>query len=109
MEEMMTKAGTPTEAVKHVIGMTNGFVQSIPNENLLAWSQRQSYLALANAINGAKALGFDSCPMEGFDPAAYSNTLKLPENIVPTALCPIGYAADEPRPKIRYAKEELFF
>jgi nitroreductase / dihydropteridine reductase len=46
--------------------------------------------------------------MEGFSPEEYSKILKLPKNLVPTALCPIGYAADTPRPKIRLSKEEIF-
>jgi len=34
----------------------------------LAWAQQQAFLALGNAVNGAKALGFDSCPITGFNP-----------------------------------------
>src|SRR3989338_5744684 len=60
-------------------------------------SQRQTFLALGNALNGAKSLGFDSCPMEGFDPKEYTKILGLPGNLVPTALCPIGYASDKPK------------
>ncbi len=91
------------------------------------WAQKQIYIALGNALNGAKSLGFDSCPIEGFEPEKYSEILGLPENLVPTVLCPIGYAADdqlvqrdkwstgrladqsEPRKKVRMAKEEVFF
>ena len=46
--------------------------------------------------------------MEGFDPKEYSKILGLPDNIVPTALCPIGYASDKPSPKLRFSKEEVF-
>jgi nitroreductase / dihydropteridine reductase len=75
----------------------------------LSWAQRMMFLAVSNAINGAKSLGFDSCPMEGFNAAEYSKILNLPENLVPTALVTIGYAADTPRPKFRLPKEEVFF
>ncbi len=75
----------------------------------LCFAQKQIFLALGNALNGAKSLGFDSCPMGGFDKDQYSKILDLPDNIVPTVLCPIGYAADEPRKKIRMPKEEIFF
>jgi hypothetical protein len=47
--------------------------------------------------------------MEGFSSDDYSKILHLPKSIVPTALCPIGNAADTPRPKIRFSKEEIFF
>jgi nitroreductase/dihydropteridine reductase len=73
----------------------------------LAWAQQQVYLALANAVNGAKSLGFDSCPMTGFDPVALSKILGLPAYIVPTALCPVGYAADVPMPKARLSLADL--
>ena len=91
------------------VDMMKGFAQSLSHEQAKSWAQRQVYLALANAINGAKYLGFDSCPMEGFNAEEYSKILHLPSNLVPTALCPIGYAADVARPKIRFTKEDIFF
>jgi nitroreductase / dihydropteridine reductase len=94
------------QASEYYTGLKKGF-QAMTAEQRLAWSQRQVYLALGNALNGAKSLGFDSCPMEGFDPSEYSKILELPKNLVPTVLCPIGYAADAPREKMRFAKEEI--
>ncbi|MDD1666434.1 MAG: nitroreductase family protein, partial [Methanomicrobiales archaeon] len=67
------------------------------------------FLALGNALNGAKSLGLDSCPMGGFDPKEYARILGLPPHLVPTMLCPVGYAADTPEPKIRFPVEEIFF
>src|SRR3989344_2116461 len=104
LEKLMKKAGASTE----YIGIMRGFDKSLSEEQKLAWAQRQTYLALGNALNGAKSLGFDSCPMEGFDPKEYSKILKLPEYIVPTALCTIGYAIDKPKQKLRFSKEEIF-
>ncbi len=65
--------------------------------------------ALGNALNGAKALGLDSCPMGGFDPKEYSRILNIPAHLVPVMLCPVGYAADKPVPKVRFAHEEIVF
>ena len=45
--------------------------------------------------------------MEGFEDEKYTEILKLPKNIIPTALCPIGYAADAPKAKIRFPKEVI--
>jgi len=89
--------------------MMRGFENGLSEDKKLIWAQKQAYIALSNAINGAKALGFDSCPMEGFNAEEYSKLLNLPKNLVPTVICLVGYAADVPRNKIRYAKEELFF
>jgi len=96
------------DAKEYYTGLKAGF-DKMTTEQKLSWAQRQLFLALGNAINGAKSLGFDSCPMEGFSPEEYSKILNLPKNLVPTALCPIGYAADTPRPKMRFKKEEVFF
>ena len=107
-EQMMKEGGAPEESAKTYVGMMRGFEEGLTKEHKIAWAQRQTYIALGNAMNGATALGFDSCPMEGFSPEEYSKILELPEHLIPTVVLPIGIAADEPRPKIRYSKEELF-
>jgi len=104
LEKLMKKVGANTG----YIDIMRGFDKSLSDEQKLSWSQRQTYLALGNALNGAKSLGFDSCPMEGFDPEAYAKILDLPSNLVPTALCPIGYASDKPNQKLRFPIEEVF-
>jgi nitroreductase len=47
--------------------------------------------------------------MGGFDPQEFSRILKIPPPLVPTMLCPIGYAADKPMKKVRFAKEDIVF
>lgn len=108
LEKLMIKAGAKPEDIKPYIEMMRNFEKSLSDEQKLAWAQRQMFLALGNAVNGAKALGFDSCPMEGFNPEEYIKILRLPNNLAPTALCPIGYATDKPKPKIRFPVEEVF-
>jgi len=106
---LLKKNGAPEEVQKMVLGMAENFTKPMSAEQKLAWSQAQTYLALGNALNGAKALGFDSCPMGGFDPGEFSRILEIPPPLVPTMLCPIGYAADKPMPKVRFAKEDIVF
>ncbi len=108
LEKLMIGSGAKPSEIKQFIDMMKNFEKGLDSNQKLAWAQRQTYLALGNALNGAKSLGFDSCPMEGFDPKEYSNILNLPDNIVPTALCPIGYAKDKPNPKLRFPKEKVF-
>lgn len=109
LETQMNKSGAPQESTNAYIKMMTDFANSLSESDKLSWAQRQAYLALENALLGAKALGFDSCPMEGFSPTDAAKILNLPKNLVPTVLCPIGYAADKPRPKARFLKEEIFF
>jgi len=107
--KIMNESGLADEKIKN---STSYMLKSMENKDdmqRLHWAQRQVYLAVANAINGAKSLGFDSCPMEGFQPEEYSKILELPINLVPTTLVTIGYAADEPNKKLRFSKEDMFF
>jgi nitroreductase / dihydropteridine reductase len=111
LEKKMKKSKIEEQKVDGFIKMIQGFVarKKARGDDVLPWAQRQIYIALANALNGAKSLGFDSCPMEGFDPKGYSQVLGLPENLIPTVIVPIGYAADEPREKVRFEKEDIIF
>jgi len=103
----MTAGGVPTERIEGMMGMAKGRIAAMETADRLAWAKCQVYLMLANAVNAAKALGFDSCPMTGFDPDQYATILDLPENLVATALCPVGYGADTPVPKSRLDKDDL--
>jgi nitroreductase len=94
---------------KQYIQIMRGFAEGLTGEARLTWAQKQCYIALGNALNGAKSLGFDSCPMEGFNPAEYKKILNLPENLHATVVCPVGYAADKQNPKQRFSKEDVFF
>jgi nitroreductase / dihydropteridine reductase len=107
LDRALTDAGVPQEMRTMVLGIARNMAASMTPDETLGWARAQTYLALGNAVNGAKAVGLDSCPMTGFDPAAYSRVLGLPSHIVPVAVCPVGYAADQPMPKMRFPMEEL--
>jgi nitroreductase/dihydropteridine reductase len=109
LEQLLKQAKMPEEVAKMVKEMAVDFFLKIPPEQQVAWAQHHVFLALGNALNGAKSLGLDSCPMGGFDPKEYARILRLPPNLVPTMLCPVGYAADQPMPKLRFPVEEIFF
>lgn len=107
LEALLKENGVPEETRSTIVEMASRSAGAMTPEQRLAWSQAQTYLALANALHGAKSLGFDSCPMTGFDPAAFSRILAIPAPLAPVILCPIGYAADSPGPKIRLPVEEI--
>ena len=107
LDALLTRNGIPEETRAMITGMAANFAGPMSPEEKLAWSQAQTYLALGNALNGAKALGFDSCPMGGFDHQEFARILTIPPPLVPVMLCPIGYAADRPMPKARFAKEDI--
>ena len=110
LEADLIKKGAKKEDIKGYVDLMKGFAAKLTPEQMLAWSQRQVYLALENGLLGAKSLGFDSCPMEGFDPAGAAKILKLSDRYVPTAIMSTGFANDPtPRPKVRFDSKDVFF
>ena len=107
--EKLTGSGLPAAAVSQFETMMNGYIGAMSPEHRLAFAREQVHIALGNAVNGAKSLGLDSCPMGGFDPVAYAEALFLPEEYIPVVLCAVGYAADKPATKWRFPREEIFF
>lgn len=90
--------------------MLNGTISlcSTP-EQALAWTARQAYIALGFGLAACAELGLDSCPMEGFNPAAVAEALQLPAHIRPLAFLAIGYRAEGPAwPKFRVPESDLF-
>jgi nitroreductase len=107
--EGLAGSGLPEESVSQYAAMIKGYVGSMSPEQRLAFAREQIHIALGNAVNGAKSLGLDSCPMGGFDPVAYADVLFLPDEYIPVVLCAVGYAADKPHTKWRLPREEVFF
>jgi len=81
-----------------------------------AWrrsSDGQSYamvdaaIAMDHLILAAAEQGLGTCWIGAFDPDAAREVLGLPEGIMPVALTPLGYPADQARPKLRKPATEL--
>lgn len=104
---------TPVDALQGFANVVKGFLAQPPDAfNVNEWSKRQVYIALGQFMTCAAALGIDTCPMEGFNPAKYDEVLKLPEQgYESVVLCPAGYRAEDDRaadrPKVRYITEEV--
>ena len=58
-------------------------------------------IAMDHLILAAAELGLGTCWVAAFDIEAAKKFLKLDENLEPVAFTPLGYAADEARPKKR--------
>jgi nitroreductase len=107
-DKSMRDGGVPDEIRRHVIELASAHKEK-SLEARLAYARNQVFISLGNALNGAKALGLDACPMTNFQPQEYSRILNIPAHIVPTVLVAVGYAADKPMPKRRLAKEDIVF
>ncbi|MDH7486549.1 MAG: nitroreductase family protein [Anaerolineae bacterium] len=64
-------------------------------------------IVMDHLILAATELGLGTCWIGAFDPHAAREVLGLPEGVEPIAFTPLGYPADEPRPKKRKPLAEL--
>jgi nitroreductase/dihydropteridine reductase len=105
----MENAGVPDAIKTHVRELCEKMVLSLTLEQRKEWATHQVYLALGNAVNGAKALGFDSCPVTHFKPDEFARILDIPAHLYPVVICPLGYAAHQANPKLRFPVDEIVF
>jgi len=71
------------------------------------YSEIDVTIAMDHLILAATDLGLGTCWIAAFDPAAAREVLGLPNGVEPIAFTPLGYPADEPKPKKRKALSEL--
>ena len=62
-------------------------------------AQRSIGMAMQTLMLSAKAMGYDSCPMIGFDIEKVAELIKLPEDHVMGAMVAIGKGTKDPWPK----------
>ncbi len=62
-------------------------------------AMRSCGIAAQTLMIAAKSLGYDSCPMVGFDPEEVANIIHLPENHVIGLMVAIGKAVQPARPR----------
>ncbi|MEO0068345.1 MAG: nitroreductase family protein [candidate division WOR-3 bacterium] len=64
-------------------------------------------IALEHIILAATAEGLGTCWIGAFIEAEVKRVLQIPEGVKPVALTPLGYPAQEPKPRPRKALEEI--
>lgn len=80
-----------------------------------AWSRRDGMnyhvvdvtIAMDHLILAAADAGLGTCWIGAFNPDAAREVLGLPDDVEPIAFTPLGYPADEPKPKKRKELSEL--
>jgi nitroreductase/dihydropteridine reductase len=90
-----------------------GALNSRTDEQNIAWSHKQAYLALGVLLSAAAELSVDAGPMEGFDAGKFDEILGLKEKgLTASVIAAVGFRADDDRYsqmiKVRRPKEELF-
>lgn len=90
-----------------------GKIEEKSAEEVINWTAKQTYIALANAMSACAELNIDSTPMEGFDAAAYNQILGLTEKGLNAAVVlAIGYRSSEDASqhakKVRKSVDSIF-
>lgn len=72
------------------------------DENIYAWTARQTYIAAGNMMTAAAIKGVDSCPIEGFEKENLEKILKLDTTKYQVAMVlPFGYRINEQSSQLR--------
>lgn len=94
-------------------GFKGMMMRSITSSPILdQWMTHQVYIALGQFLASAAMLGIDTCPMEGFLPEKYDETLGLPKlGYNSVVLATAGYRSPEDKnallPKVRFKTEDV--
>jgi len=72
------------------------------DENIYAWTAKQTAIASANMMMAAAVKGIDSCPIEGFDKKAVEEILELDTTQFQLSMfLPFGYRINEQSSQLR--------
>ena len=78
------------------------------DENIYAWTAKQSYIALGNMMTAAAIKGIDSCPIEGFEKENLEKILELDTSKFQVAcVLPFGYRINEQSTQLREPLENI--
>ncbi|MCE7996884.1 MAG: NAD(P)H-dependent oxidoreductase [Roseivirga sp.] len=104
---MALKARSEEKNIDDFKGYADFIKQDFSNrteEEKSIYTAKQTYLALSSLLNACAELKVDACPMEGFEPEKYNETLGLSERGLNAAvITTIGYRSAEDRSQ--YAKK----
>lgn len=114
IEDIAKTRNLPIEGLK---GFKDMMVANIVNggqkQDLSAWAQRQSYIAMGELVLAAALLGIDTCCLEGLSPTDYDRILGLENSQYATiAAVAVGYRAADDKyqdlKKVRFSEEDVF-
>ncbi|MEJ2500215.1 MAG: NAD(P)H-dependent oxidoreductase [Campylobacterales bacterium] len=109
VKAMFARRGLPEEAYGRYLEVYKNHMtpQFHSREAVEAWTHKQCYLAAANMMTGAAALGIDSCPIEGFEKANVEAALDLGPSRSVALIIAFGYRRNEPSAHFRLRPEEI--
>ncbi|WP_246073132.1 nitroreductase family protein [Paenibacillus dokdonensis] len=108
--EMAVDAGyMPEETAKSFMERYQGMFVSMPPETVLRKVLIDSGLVSMQLMLVARAKGYDTLPMGGFDQVTFVEAFDIPERYSPVMLIAIGKAAKPGHPTVRLPIEDVAF
>ena len=98
--EAVIRMGLETEAITEAYGdimrkrVPAMFEERFCFDQVEAWTNRHTMLAVAHLMIAAKSFGVDSCPMEGFSKTQVREAFQIPETVDICCLLCLGYGTD---------------
>lgn len=100
----------PEEMLEMYMGLYATHLKDVlsSDENIYAWTSKQSYIAVGNMMTAAATLGIDSCPIEGFLKEEVEKILELDTSKHQVAMVlPFGYRINPQSQQMRLAFDEV--
>jgi len=109
-EKRFSRREMPQESLDFYLDLYGSHLEKTlsSDENIYAWTSKQSYIAAGNMMSGAAFIGIDSCPIEGFDKTKVEEILKLDTTKYQLSLVlPFGYRINEQSSQLRLDFDEV--
>ena len=103
-KKRFARRNMPEEKLDFYLGLYASHLEKTlsSDENIYAWSARQTYIAAANMMTSAAFIGIDSCPIEGFEKEKVEDILQLDTSKHQLAMIlPFGYRINEQSEQLR--------
>ena len=109
-KQRFSRSEMPQENLDFYMELYAGHLQKVlsSDENIYAWTAKQTAIAAANMMTAAAYIGVDSCPIEGFDKAQVEAILGLDTSKYQLSIVlPLGYRIDEQSTQLRLPFDEV--
>lgn len=99
----------PAETAKSFVERYQGMFASMPKETIRRSVSIDGGLVSMQLMLVARAKGYDTVPMGGYDQAKFAEAFDIPEKYAPVMLIAIGKAAKPGHPTVRLPIEDVAF
>lgn len=110
VEKRFLRREMPQESLDMYMGLYASHLAEVlsSDENIYAWTAKQTAIAAANMMTSAAVLGIDSCPIEGYNKSEVEEILALDTTKFQLAMVlPFGYRINEQSSQLRLPFDEV--